>query len=504
VSRTMRRHWGVSSRKQVVLKRRGSILVLAAFLMVLMTMLLAVSVDVGYMMTVQNEMDRAVDAAALAGAGSLVDGAEAAKLGAFEVFVQNPVGKVNLVADDPNWRQNLATLYNQHKEDITIQTGIWNPESPKPQPGQQDTRFSQTEVLPSAIHIVATHNNAPLFFARAFGQNSFNVTSEAIARYQPRDIALVLDFSGSMNDDSELKRIYEQGVAVKPLILANLQQIYEDLGSPKYGSLQFTPQSISSTNNTTIKKTLGLDKVTYPYPSGSWDEYIDYVKSSSNTPAQAGYQKKYGFVTLINYWLENKCAANQTPDLWKVRAQPITAVKDASDVFMDYIQEVDTDDRAALVIYNSVSQTAKVEHHLTDDFATVQNTVQHRQAGHYDSYTNIGAGILAGKNELQTNGRVGAFKMIVLMTDGVANKPSGVDARQYALQQANLAAALHYPIVTISLGTEADTELMQQIADRTGGVHFNIPGRDTVTDYRDALMNVFRTIADDRPLILVK
>lgn len=100
MSRTMRRHWGVSSRKQVVLKRRGSILVLAAFLMVLMTMLLAVSVDIGYMMTVQNEMDRAVDAAALAGAGTLVDGADAAKLEAFEFYVQNPVGKVNLVADD--------------------------------------------------------------------------------------------------------------------------------------------------------------------------------------------------------------------------------------------------------------------------------------------------------------------------------------------------------------------------------------------------------------------
>ena len=45
---------------------------------------------------------------------------------------------------------------------------------------------------------------------------------------------------------------------------------------------------------------------------------------------------------------------------------------------------------------------------------------------------------------------------------------------------------------------------MQQIADRTGGVHFNIPGRDSVTDYRDALMAVFRRIADARPLILVK
>ena len=228
---------------------------------------------------------------------------------------------------------------------LSIDTGVWNPDAPKPAPGEPDTRFAQTTILPSAIRIVATRSNTPLFFARVFGQDDFSVTSEAIARYQPRDIAVVLDFSGSMNDDSELKRIYQQGSSVKPLIEANLLQIYQDLGSPTYGNLQFTPQYISSTNNTTIKNTLGLNTVAYPYPSGSWNDYINYVKSSSSVRAARDYQKKYGYMTLINYWLENKAAHNQTPDLWKVSAQPITAVKDATDVFMDYIQEVDTDDR---------------------------------------------------------------------------------------------------------------------------------------------------------------
>ena len=70
--------------------------------------------------------------------------------------------------------------------------------------------------------------------------------------------------------------------------------------------------------------------------------------------------------------------------------------------------------------------------------------------------------------------------------------------------EAQLAADMRYPIVTISLGNAADTDLMQQIADMTGGVHFNVPGGGTVTDYRDNLMQVFRQIADDRPLVLVK
>ena len=47
-------------------------------------------------------------------------------------------------------------------------------------------------------------------------------------------------------------------------------------------------------------------------------------------------------------------------------------------------------------------------------------------------------------------------------------------------------------------------QLMQQIADISDGVHFNVPGGQSVTDYEDDLLGVFRQIADDRPLILVK
>ena len=179
-------------------------------------------------------------------------------------------------------------------------------------------------------------------------------------------------------------------------------------------------------------------------------------------------------------------------------------MKDTVGVFMEYIQEVDTEDRVALVIYNSYSQQALVEHNLTDDFAAVSNTVEHRQAGHYDNYTNIGDGIRYARQELDTNGRMGAFKMIVLMTDGIANRPSGIDAAEYARQQADLCEDKGYPIVTISLGSGADTGLMQSIADRTNGYHFNIPGMDTVTDHREGLLHVFREIANDRPLMLVK
>lgn len=485
-------------------KRQGTVLVMAAFMMIVMMALLALSVDLGYMTTVNTELKRATDSAALAGAACLVDGTEVAKVEAFKFRARNPVGGA-LIAELPNWEEQAAQWIASHPDEFKVQWGHWHPNNPKPQPGDQDDpRFVASDQLPSTIRVQTVFNNAPLFFGRLFGKDSFNVKAESVARYQPRDIALVLDFSGSMNYDSQLRRITDFGASARAAVEASLLEIYQDLGSPRYGNMTFAPVYISSTTISTVKANLGLTSVPYPYASGSWDDYISYVQTSSYIN-NAGYRKKYGYLTLINYWLEQKPKYNQTVDLWKVRAQPIATVKDCTGVFMQYIQEVDTGDRVAFVIYNSPSQDAQVDQTLTEDFAAVANLVQHRQAAHYDLYTNIGAGIRKGLEELQAHGREGAFKMIVLMTDGNANRPtSETYARTYALQQAAAVKAAGYPIICISLSNDADSALLQQIADITEGYHFNVPGGSSVTDYRDALLQVFRQIADHRPLVLVK
>ncbi|HLA85720.1 MAG TPA: VWA domain-containing protein [Thermoguttaceae bacterium] len=483
--------------------RKGVIIVLASLLMIFMLGLLAFSIDLGYMMSVQGEMDRAVDCSALAGAGALVDGADEARLASLDVLLYNSVGSQGISEQDSR-QAKLYQWLDKHPNDFETEVGHWNPAT---------RTFAQNDVLPSAIHVMASYEHPSTFFARIFGIDSFRVTSEATARYQPRDIALVLDFSGSMNDDSELSYINEtKRPGSRAAVLGGLQQMYQELGSPAYGSMQFTPVYISSTNATTIKNTLGLRykvgkkwvEIPYPYADGSWDDYFSYVQNSS-VVSSAGYYKKYGYLTLINYWLEQKPGADQTADLWKVSAQPVTAVKDAVGVFMDYIQEVDCEDKVALVIYNSSSGDAYKELSLTTNLSTVEDTVHHRQAAHYDNYTNIGAGIRKGWEELDAHARVGAKKMIVLMTDGNANRPNGESyGRSYALTQAANAAAKNYQIVTISLGQSADTELMQEIADATNGVHYNIPGGSAVNDYHDDLIAAFRKIADDRPLLLVQ
>lgn len=601
-ARKLRRE--VSSSKGQKRNRNGAVVVLAAFFMVVAMAMVALSVDVGYLATLKSELKRSTDAAALAGAAVLVEGPEVAELGAFEYFVRNPIGGRNQ-ANQSSWEENLAGLLTENRDAFEVQVGHWDPAT---------KTFSPSSDGPSTIKVTAIHDNPPLFFGRVIhptrvvrelvGDGYQNVLhtditlrAESIARYQPRDIALVLDFSASMNDDSELRRIEEYGESSRAAVEENLLQIYGELQTldspPNGGNLQFEPQYLTlvgipptepslpqitvtfqsndvyvtstkdisnivlefsdgtqqrfedmsdgTTTGTfrgsganynkrinkvwvksgindsgegpgygerfeddyaTIKQAFGLDDVPYPYASGSWDDFIGYVKTSSYIN-NAGYRKKYGWMTLINYWLERKPEHSQTADLWRVSSQPVTAVKDAVAVFMTYIQEVDTNDRLALVVYNSPSQTALVEHSLTEDFELIETTTDQRQAGHYDLYTNIGAGIEYARTELEANARGGAFKMVVLMTDGVANRPWGY-AEEYALQQAQLVADKHWPIVTISLGNAADTGLMQAIADTTDGVHFNIPGGESVTDFEQQLLDVFRQIADHRPLVLVK
>jgi len=345
-------------------------------------------------------------------------------------------------------------------------------------------------------------DDQPLFFARILGKNDFDTHAESIAVYQPRDIMLVLDASASMNDDSQFRAI--NGPIGQSAVEANMYEIYQDLALPALGSLQWEPQYIESTDDAVVSAALGLDSVSYPYPVGSWPKFFEHIQKDGWVKA-AGYRKKYGYKTFMDYLLSERPKYSETPDLWKTPEQPITAVKDAVTVFLAFLQEVETDDKVGLAIYTHPSSGAVLESELTNNMQLIEDVSRERQAGHYDRYTNIGAGIETALDEFEDNARIGAFKLIVLLTDGIANRPvNTTQGIAFALEQAQASAAVGIPIVTVSLGAAADVNLMQQIADDTNGVHFNVPGGQTVAQYEEDLKDVFRSIAGDRPLKLVQ
>jgi hypothetical protein len=570
-------------------KRRGNVLVLSALLMIFMMAMVAFATDVGYICLMRGELQRAVDAAALAGAAELQFGVEEAQAKAKEYLVRNPVGS-SIPVTSENWSLAgaLEDFDEHHAAGLTLEAGTWDPVA---------RTFTPTNELPSSLYVRMEYSNLPFFFGRVLGHDTFTVRGESTAMFQPREMMVVLDYSASMNDDSEYSAMAKLGL---PEIEANLSDIYADLGSPAWANLPLVPtwatvhgvpentasqvphvtvryqynsvyvtstqpittvrlefsggatQSLtgsgnagtfqgtstnatkqitkvwvkswnnhivypsygeyfnftSSNMNTIMKNALGMTSANFPYPSGTWDNYIDWCENSSNQNKNAGYRYKFGAQNFIVWRLENYPSSAQTPDLWKARAEPMAALKSSVDVFMDFISAVDTNDRVGLAVYNAPDGEGKLEIALTDDYDPIVTSVDTKQAGHYHSYTNIGGGLHSARVHLDSNSRPNATKMIVLMTDGVANWKGGqyneAAANQYVLDEAAICAQNGYPIMAISLGAGADTSIMQSAADISGGRHFNVPGGSSQEDYYQQLNDVFLEIARARPLQIVK
>ena len=95
--------------------RRGKIVVMTAFLMVVMLGMVAFSVDVGYMAVTRTEMQICTDAAALAGASALVQGQDNARAVALSYLAKNKVagqtlGASNATIDLGTWNETTRSF----------------------------------------------------------------------------------------------------------------------------------------------------------------------------------------------------------------------------------------------------------------------------------------------------------------------------------------------------------------------------------------------------------
>ncbi len=564
---------------QVMHTRRGAIMVLAAVIMTIMLGFVAYTVDVGFIQLTKTQLQTAADAAALAGAMELSATSDPATVRSKAVTAIQVVAGLHRNGD-----QNSVTI--DPIADITFGKVQWNGASQtyKTYWGNDQTPYSIVKVRAMRTGT----NKLPLFFAPAIGSKMAEVGAEAIATFQARDIMVVLDFSASMNDDSCFGAIGKLG---RSYIESNLQTMWNELGSPVYGNLTFTPAyatlkgraaagtiphidvtykrtsvsvtstlaisqvklqfssggtqtltglsgltgtfsgsgsnaskditscwvksgtnaSLSSGNlgelfdfsTTNTKTALGLTGA-YPYAGGSWDEFIQNVQSTSGSIKDAGYRDMFGYMNWIEYLQTKHPSVSETADLWKTSEQPVGSMKNAVSYFIDYLKMIEAQDQMGLAIYTHTdSSGAYLEHGLSNNMDRVKTTTLQRQAGHYTGNTNISAGMKAGRDELVSHARPRAFRMMVLMTDGVPNLPGSASvAKAAVITEANACAADKIRILTISLGLGADTALMQQVADITGGVHFNVPGGSNINTLKAQLEATFRQIASSRPLKL--
>lgn len=165
--------------RQVKERRRGAVVILVALMLVVLMAMVSFAIDVGYVANVQTQLQRAADSAALAGAAEMNrNGISAARTRAQQIGQLNSSSGTTITIPDGN-----------------VEFGVWDLTA---------RTFTPSAAGQGGNAVRVTITQSPnLFFARAMGFNSTQITGQAIAIATPRDICFVIDLSGSMNDDTD-------------------------------------------------------------------------------------------------------------------------------------------------------------------------------------------------------------------------------------------------------------------------------------------------------------
>lgn len=297
--------------------RRGAFLVLAAFSLVGVVTFVALSVDLGVISLTRAQLQNAADAAALAAAQEITAAIESAGENAEQT------GDVNSIAVEAakTMAVKVAAMngfYIDPDADVCFGRRTFNPDL-----GDEgefeiiwaEPPFSDTGSY-NVVRVTIRRDNPDfsqpdkqlqLFFANVFGDEAVSLRANAIAFVEARDLMLVLDYSRSMNYDTQFKGIHHLG---QTAVEDNLRDCWEDLGSPTYGSLTFEPQyphyvgqpgggpvaHVEVTWKGTeidIVSTKGLSNVVMEFEDGSTQKY-EYSGAETDTDTMAGWGSHAG------------------------------------------------------------------------------------------------------------------------------------------------------------------------------------------------------------------
>jgi hypothetical protein len=252
-----------------LVSREGTILILAAVLMVMMLAMVAFGLDLGYVNLTRTQLQSAADSAAMA---------SSAVLGRDDVSIGEVAKKYASLHAAGGKSVQLA--------DSDIESGTWDVAS---------RTFSPMEGG-NAVRITARRVDAPLFFGRVLGRDRFSTSASAISMANPRDIVFVVDLSGSMNDDSEPawatnELTVEFSSLGYPTVATDLmQQVFTDFNYGAFpGTLQYVGSPLGVTANSSAYANLTKDGG--PLTSGSIPSTYRISNSNSeSTRKQKAYK----------------------------------------------------------------------------------------------------------------------------------------------------------------------------------------------------------------------
>ena len=420
-------------------KERGSVLVMVTLTLPVLFLFLALVIDVGLGYVERHRVQAVTDAAALAAAQVLTaNGTDSQILAAVNeyVLVQNTLGFGELSRTyTAQWLNGTAVIG-------TVGAGA------RP--------AGATGVL------VTVTGRVPTYFANLLGISQLSAVAQGGGGYSPLDVMVVVDRSGSMDDDS----CYLKGVTSPNPI--SLRWYFKD--NPDVSG-SYSPCSGVSTGD-------GLSSSNCPNCGGRWSSSSNRCNWPDGTRMGSEVTAICGNVQTSS----SRCTACK--GVWVTPPMPISYLKTAANTFVDLAQaqlatsNPSTDPHIGLVSY-STSATLDVQ--LTGNLANVKSAITSVNAL---GYTNNEDGLYRARLELTTSGRQRwtAVKAIVFMSDGYANRCRGSSsqcsqAKQKAIAEAQLAASQGIIVYTVGLGSEVDQDMLQQMVT-SGGVYVYAPTAD--------------------------
>jgi len=289
-----------------------------------------------------------------------------------------------------------------------------------------------------------------------------------------------------------------------------------------------------------LEDTYGLGS--YPYPGGSWDEFVSYVRDTTELD-DYGVRHKFGGQTFVSYLMRKRPSFADTPELWKTKHYPFHAIKEGHEILCDFLSDLGFDDYLGMVSYDTshrIETTISSSSHsafpnvnlsstpLSNDYDAVNNLMKYKQAAHYSFSTNMSGGLKDGIKLIDENKRLGSRPAIILMTDGNSNTldagesgnlPNGWSwselfdydnngSSDYSTSNSQQTAVLKYvkdavdkgyTVHAISVGNDADRNLLEAVAWLGNGYWVDVPGGMSASDMEEELKAAFVKIASAVP-----
>jgi Flp pilus assembly protein TadG len=227
-------------------KRRGAILVLLTLALVVICGFTALAIDIGIVAVARSQCQNAADSGAMAGART------------FNGSTTNNfanAGPNALLAATSNFVLGQAVTDSM----VTIRLGSYS----------YNTSLQKFVVtIPKAtsdnwtLAEVTVARQIPTFFGRIFGIQSMSPRATSIAVHRPRDVSIILDFSGSMRFDSLLGVPYNGARTMSN----NPETVFPQFGH--YSDTTAAALRNSATWTTIGDNTYGASNVTVETPAG--------------------------------------------------------------------------------------------------------------------------------------------------------------------------------------------------------------------------------------------